>query len=52
MGKEFAKWQAPTENKKMDSKERKTENKKLEGRKRGKASKSPILAEENIILIY
>lgn len=35
MGKEFAKWQAPTENKKMDSKERKTEKKKLEGAEKG-----------------
>lgn len=35
MGKEFAKWQAPTENKKMDSKGRKTEKKKLEGAEKG-----------------
>ena len=48
MGKGFAKWQAPTEHKKMDSKERKTDKKKLGGAEKG----SPILAKENIILIY
>lgn len=46
MGKEFAKWQAPTENKKMDSKERKTEKKKLEGRKRGKLLKVRFLLKK------
>lgn len=30
MGKEFAKWQAPTENKKMDNRERKTGKKRLD----------------------
>lgn len=46
MGKEFAKWQAPTENKKMDSKERKTEKKKLEGRKRGNLLKVRFLLKK------